>query len=281
MNRIKTFVLMVVLTALFLMIGNLIAGRTGIIFAFFFAGIMNFVSYWYSDKIVLSMYGAKKIEEGDFPEIYSIVREVSLGANIPTPSVYLIENASPNAFATGRAPEHSAVALTTGIIKLLDKEELKGVIAHEISHIKNRDTLVQTVAATIAGAIMMFASIARWSAIFGGFSRDNDRGGNIISLIVIAVLAPIAALLIQMAISRSREYMADEGSAKLTKNPLSLAHALKKLEGAVKIKKMEVNQATSHLFIVNPLRGNFIAGLFSTHPPIEERIKRLENLEII
>jgi len=269
---------MLTMTLLLVLVGNLVAGKTGSVFAFLIAFFMNFFTYWYSDKIVLSMYGAKRIYEDDFPEIYSIVRDVSRKAGIKMPDVYLIEEESPNAFATGRGPEKSAVALTTGIIEILNRDELEGVIGHEISHIKNRDTLISTIAATLAGAIMMLASIARWLAFFGGFSRDDEDRGNIIVFLIIAILAPIAAMLIQMAISRQREYMADEGSAKVTGKPLSLAKALSKLHESLKYRRMQVNHATAHLFIVNPLRGDFISNLFSTHPPVEKRIERLKSL---
>ncbi|RLD14141.1 MAG: protease HtpX [Caldiserica bacterium] len=276
--RLRTFLLMLSMTLLLVFVGNLVAGKTGSIFAFLIASFMNFMTYWYSDKIVLSMYRAKRIYEDDFPEIYSIVRDVSRKAGIKMPDVYLIEEKSPNAFATGRGPEKSAVALTTGIIEILNRDEFEGVIGHEISHIKNRDTLISTIAATLAGAIMMLASIARWLAFFGGFSRDDEDRPNLIVFLIIAILAPIAAMLIQMAISRQREYMADEGSAKITGKPLSLAKALSKLHESLKYRRMQVNHATAHLFIVNPLRGDFISNLFSTHPPVEKRIERLKSL---
>jgi len=278
MNQFKTFLLMLVLTALFIVVGSAIGGRSGAVYAFIFAALMNFVTYWFSDKIVLRMYGAQEVSQADADELYQIVGELTNKASLPMPKVYIIENDTPNAFATGRNPDHAAVAVTTGILRILSKDELMGVIGHELSHIRHRDILISTMAATIAGAISMLASIARWGAIFGG-SRDNEEGGggNILFVLLFTMVASIAAMLIQMAISRSREYLADEGGAHLS-HPLSLAKALDKLETAAQRIPMKANPSTAHLFIVNPLRGGGVLSLFSTHPPIEERIARLEEM---
>jgi heat shock protein HtpX len=280
MNHFKTFFLMLVLMGIFILVGTAIGGRSGAIYAFVFAGLMNFVMYWFSDKIVLRMYGAKEVTQGESPVLYQIVGELVNKASLPMPKVYMIDNDTPNAFATGRNPEHAAVAVTTGILRILSKEELMGVIAHELSHIKHRDILISTIAATMAGAISMLASMARWGAIFGG-GRSNDEegggGGNFLVVILVSIFASIAAMLVQMAISRSREYMADEGGAHLA-HPLSLAKALGKLEIAAQRVPMEANPSTAHMFIVNPLRGGGVLSLFSTHPPIEERIAKLEEM---
>jgi len=280
MNYFKTFLLMLVLTALFILVGSVIGGKSGAIYAFVFAAMMNFFVYWFSDKIVLRIYGARQVSQSEAPDLYQIVGELSNKASLPMPKVYLMENDTPNAFATGRNPEHAAVAVTTGIMKILSKEELQGVIGHELSHIRHRDILISTIAATIAGAISMLASIARWGAIFGGGRSDNEEGGgggNFLFVILFTMVASIAAMLIQMAISRSREYLADEGGAHLS-HPLSLAKALGKLEMAAQRIPMEANPSTAHMFIVNPLRGGGVLSLFSTHPPIEERIARLEEM---
>ena len=276
MNYFKTTVLLAVLTAILVFFGSAFGGRNGAVTALIFAGVMNFVAYWFSDKIVLRMYSAKKVDEKDAPELHAIVRNLAMKANLPMPAVYLMENATPNAFATGRNPEHAAVAATTGIIQLLTKEELSGVIGHELAHVQNRDILISTVAATIAGAISYLSHMAYWGALFGGGSRD-DRDGSPVALIAMMIVAPIAAMIIQLAISRSREYGADEGGARITGNPLHLANALRKLDYYNKrIPMKDVNQATSHMFIVSPLSGGGITKLFSTHPPIEDRIRRLE-----
>jgi heat shock protein HtpX len=281
MKWFKTTLLMAILTALFIWIGHLIGGKQGALVALIFAGLMNFMAYWFSDKIVLMMYGAKEIKENELPGLFRIVRELCQRANLPMPRLYLIDTDSPNAFATGRNPKNAAVAVTKGLLKLLDEAELKGVIGHELSHIKNRDILISTIAATLAGALSYLAMMARWSLFFGGFggSSEEDRGGNIfglLGLIVFTTLAAFAAMLIQLAISRTREYLADEGGAKLCGNPRFLARALAKLDAFAKRLPLEVNPATSHMFIVNPLRTKDILTLFSTHPPIEERIRRLE-----
>ena len=280
MNQFKTFILMLVLTGIFILVGTAIGGRSGAIYAFVFAGLMNFVMYWFSDKIVLRMYGAKQVSQGEAPELYQIVGELVNKASLPMPKVYIIENDTPNAFATGRNPDHAAVAVTTGILRILSKEELMGVIGHELSHIQHRDILISTIAATMAGAISMLSSMARWGAIFGVGRSDDDEGGgggNFLFVLLFTMVASVAAMLIQMAISRSREYLADEGGAHLA-HPLSLAKALGKLEVAAQKIPMGANPSTAHLFIVNPLRGGGVLSLFSTHPPIEERIARLEEM---
>ena len=279
MNGFKTFFLMLILTVLFILVGTAIGGRNGAIYAFVFAGLMNFVMYWFSDKMVLRMYGAKQVTQGEAPELYQIVGELVNKAGLPMPKVYIMENETPNAFATGRNPEHAAVAVTTGILKILSKEELMGVIGHELSHIQHRDILISTIAATMAGAISMLSSMARWGAIFGGGRSDDEEGGggNILVVLVVSIFASIAAMLIQLAISRSREYLADEGGAHLA-HPLSLAKALQKLEVASQRVPMDANPSTAHMFIVNPLRGGGVLSLFSTHPPIEERVARLEEM---
>ena len=280
MNQFKTFFLMLVLTVLFILVGTAIGGRNGAIYAFIFAALMNFFTYWFSDKIVLRMYGAKEVSQSEAPELYGIVAELTSKASLPMPKVYIMENDTPNAFATGRNPEHAAVAVTTGILRILSKEELMGVIGHELSHIQHRDILISTIAATMAGAISVLASMARWGAMFGGCRSDDEEGGgggNILVVIIVSIFASIAAMLIQMAISRSREYLADEGGAHLA-HPLSLAKALGKLEVAAQRIPMEANPSTAHMFIVNPLRGGGVLSLFSTHPPIEERIARLEEM---
>jgi len=278
-NHFKTFVLMVVLTIIFVALGSLIGGKSGAYIAFTIALIMNFVSYWFCDRIVLAMYGAKPVEESKAPDLYRIVVSLSQRASIPMPKIYIIENESPNAFATGRNPSRGVVAVTTGILKLLSREELEGVLAHEISHIKHRDILIQTVAATLAGAITMIANWARFAAIFGGSSDDDEGGANIFSVIIFSMLAAFAAMLIQLAISRSREYLADEGGARLSGNPFFLSNALKKLHAGIAYNPMnDANPSTAPLFIVNPFSAKGVLALFSTHPPIEERIRRLEDM---
>lgn len=277
MNHLKTFILMTALTILFVFVGSLVGGKNGAYIAFALALAMNLISYWFSDKIVLAMYGAKEVSERDAPELYRIVYNLAQKAQIPPPKVYIIESESPNAFATGRSPSNGVVAVTTGILHLLNREELEGVLAHEISHIKHRDILVQTIAATLAGAITMLANFARFTAFFAPRTSDEEEGGNIFSLVIFSMIAAFAAMLIQLAISRSREYLADEGGAKLSGNPLFLASALRKLAyGVRRVPMGDVNPSTAPMFIVNPLRGEGILALFSTHPPIEERIRRLE-----
>lgn len=279
MNQFKTFLLMLVMTLLFILVGSAVGGKNGVVYAFIFAGLMNFFAYWFSDKIVLRMYRAKEVSQGEAPELYGIVAELTSKASLPMPKVYIMENDTPNAFATGRNPEHAAVAVTTGILKMLSKEELMGVIGHELSHVRNRDILVSTVAATLAGAIAMLSRMAQFGAMFGG-GRSNEeggRGGNILVVLIVSIFASMAAMLIQMAISRSREYLADEGGAHLA-HPLSLAKALGKLDMASKRIPMKANPSTAHMFIVNPLKGGGVLSLFSTHPPMEERIARLEEM---
>jgi len=281
MNQFKTFFLMLVLTVLFILVGTAIGGRSGAIYAFIFAALMNFFTYWFSDKIVLRMYGAKEVSQSEAPELYGIVAELTSKASLPMPKVYTMENDTPNAFATGRNPQHAAVAVTTGILRILSRDELMGVIGHELSHIQHRDILISTIAATMAGAISVLASMARWGAMFGGFGRSDDEegggGGNILVVLFVSIFASIAAMLIQLAISRSREYLADEGGAHLA-HPLSLAKALQKLEIASQRVPMNANPSMAHMFIVNPLRGGGVLSLFSTHPPIEERVARLEEM---
>jgi heat shock protein HtpX len=251
------------------------------IYAFIFAFVMNMISYWFSDKIVLRMYGAQEVTEAEAPMLWGVTHNLSLKMNMPMPKVYVIPSDSPNAFATGRNPKHAAVAATEGIMRLLTREELEGVMAHELGHVRNRDILIGTIAAAIAGAISMLAHMAQWAMIFGGFGgrRDDDEGaGSMIGGILMIILAPIAAALIQMAISRSREYEADATGARICGNPLWLANALRKLHTASQRVPLNANPATAHMFIVNPLRGGGLVNLFSTHPPLEDRIARLETM---
>jgi len=277
MNQIKTMMLLVVLTLILVWAGAAFGGKQGMTMALIFAVGMNFFAYWFSDKIVLRMYGAQEVSETEAPELYSVVRRLSQKAQIPMPRVYVIQEDQPNAFATGRNPKHAAVAVTTGIMRILSTEELSGVIGHELSHITHRDILVSTIAATIAGAISYLAQMAQWAAIFGHRGND-DEGGSPIAALVMMIVGPIAALIVQMAISRSREYLADEGGARLAGNPRYLSNALRKLNAASQRIPMDANPATSHMFIVNPLSGGGLLKLFSTHPPIEERIARLEDM---
>jgi heat shock protein HtpX len=279
-NVLRTTVLLAALTALFLVIGGAIGGNQGLFIAFVFALVMNFASYWFSDKIVLTMYGAREVSLNEAPDLYRLVQRLAQRAGIPMPRVYIIASEAPNAFATGRNPQHGAVAVTEGILRTLDTDELAGVLAHELGHIRNRDTLIMTVAATLAGAITMLAHMAQWGAIFGFGRRDDEDsgGGGMLSLLFMAILAPIAATLIQLAISRSREYFADSTGAAIAGSPSGLARALEKLHYASQRLPMEANPATAHLFIVNPLTGGSLANLFSTHPPIEERIRRLRRI---
>lgn len=274
-NQVKTVLLLGALTALILFFGKLVGGTRGMQIALILAAAMNFFSYWFSDKIVLRMYGAQEVSPQEAPELHAMVADLAREANIPMPRVYIIPEESPNAFATGRNPEHAAVAVTHGILRLLTPTELKGVLAHEVGHIKNRDILIQSIAATLGGAIMVLADMARFSAFFGGGREDEEGGGNILATLLFSILAPIAALLIQMAISRSREYIADETGAYLCHNPESLARALEKLAYGSQQIPLEANPATENMFIVSPLTGGGLLNLFSTHPPIEERIARL------
>jgi heat shock protein HtpX len=280
-NTLKTTLLLGLLTGIILWFGQYFGGSQGLTVAFLFAVIMNFGSYWFSDKIVLAMYRARPVGMNDAPELYRIVQNVTTRAGMPMPKLYVIPTDAANAFATGRNPEHAAVAVTEGIMRLMSWEELEGVLAHEISHVKNRDILIGSIAATLAGVIMMLASMARWGAIFGGFSRDErENGAGIIGLLVMSIVAPLAAMLIQMAISRSREYQADASGAEILHNGESLAHALEKLESASQRVPLDASPQTAHLFIVNPLRGRSLESLFSTHPPIEERIRRLRAMRV-
>ena len=282
-NLIKTGFLLAVLTCLLVLVGGAIGGQQGMTIAFVLAFVMNVGSYWFSDKIVLSMYGAQPVDEAQAPGLYRIVRELAAAAKIPVPPIYLIQDGSPNAFATGRNPSHAAVAVTEGILRIMSEDELKGVLAHELSHVKNRDTLIMTIAATLAGAITYLAQMAQWAAIFGGGRRSDDEGeggGGLIGMLLMAILAPFAAMLIQMAISRGREYEADASGARLCHRASGLEHALEKLETASQQASLGATPATAHLFIVNPLTGGGIATLFSTHPPIEERIARLRAMKV-
>ncbi len=279
MNIVKTGLLLGALTGLLMLIGGYFGGQQGVVIAFIFAMVMNFGSYWFSDKLILRMYKAQEVSESQAPELYAMVKNLALKASLPVPKVYIIPEDTPNAFATGRNEHHAVVAVTEGILRILNRDELEGVIAHELTHIKNRDMLIGSVAATLAGAIVMLANMAQWAAIFGGASRDNDdEGGGIVGLIFMAILAPIAATIIQMAISRSREYLADEGGAKVSKKPYGLAGALEKLSRASQAVPMDANPSTAHMFIVNPLTGKSLMNLFSTHPPVEERIARLKSM---
>jgi len=275
-NQFRTALLLGALTVLIMVFGQVLGGRQGMVIALIFAAGMNFFSYWYSDKIVLRMYRAEEIDARNSSNLYEIVKQLSQRAGLPMPRVYRIPQEAPNAFATGRNPEHAVVAVTDGLLKMMNKDELRGVLAHEMAHIKDRDILIGSIAATMAGAIMLLASMARWSAIFGGMRNDGEGGGRgIIGLIAMSVIAPLAAMVVQMAISRSREYLADRVGGDISQNPEGLARALEKLGAYSRRIPMAANPSTAHMFIVNPLSGGGIAHLFSTHPPIEERVARL------
>jgi heat shock protein HtpX len=280
MNTLRTTILLAALTALLVWGGNLLGGTQGAVIALIFAGVMNFFSYWYSDRMVIAMYRGKEVGPDEDPELYHIVQDVSQRAGLPMPRVYVIPQQTPNAFATGRNPQHAAVAVTQGIRRILTTAELRGVLGHELAHVQHRDILVSTIAATLAGAISYLAWMAQWAMIFGGQSRDERGSGGIFGLLIMMIVAPLAAMIIQMAVSRSREYGADEGGARITGDPLSLASALRKLHVASERIPLQVNQATgnatAHMFIVNPFTGGGLRSLFSTHPPIEDRIARLE-----
>ena len=277
MNYVKTILLLLGLSLILIWAGSLLGGAKGAVLAFVFSLVLNGVTYWFSDKIVLAMYRAKELSRQEFPRIYDIVEKLSVKAGIPCPKVYMAEAAAPNAFATGRDPKHAALCLTSGIMNMLDEEELSGVISHELAHIRNHDTLIMTIAAAMASAIMMLANMARWAAFSGGTSRGKrDSSLNAIAFLVIGILAPLAAMLVQLAISRSREYAADATGAKVSGRPLDLARALEDMTKVSKTYRLEASPQTAHLFIVNPLSGNFLANMFSTHPPIQERVKRLK-----
>ncbi|MGB9892344.1 MULTISPECIES: zinc metalloprotease HtpX [Thermodesulfovibrio] len=276
MHTLKTLVLMVFLTVFFIFVGSLIGGKHGATLALIMALGMNFFAYFFSHKIVLAMYGAKEVSEAEAPELYNIVRRLAQKAELPMPKVYIIDSEQPNAFATGRSPKHGVVAVTTGIMRILSREELEGVIGHELAHIKHRDILISTIAATIAGAISYLAQMAMWANIFGGRHDDEEGGGHPIVALLMMIIAPLIAMIIQLAISRSREYAADEDGARIAGNPLYLSNALRKLHYASQAIPMDANPGTAHMFIVNPLSGKTLMKLFSTHPPIDERIARLE-----
>jgi heat shock protein HtpX len=278
MNRIKSVMLLATLTALILWVGQALGGQSGLMMGLIFAAVMNFSAYWWSDQIVLRMYGAQEVSRAQVPELWSIVNELAQRANLPMPRLYIIPEQAPNAFATGRNPEHAAVAVTAGLLDVMDRQELAGVLAHELSHVKHRDTLIMTIAGSLAGAMSMIANMAMFSAFFGGgFGDDDDEGASPIGGLLGVLIAPIAASLIQMAISRSREFMADEEGAALTRQPLALARALSKLEAWKQRLPMHAGSpATAHLFIVNPFTGGGLSNLFSTHPSTQERIERLQ-----
>jgi heat shock protein HtpX len=280
MNRMKTMVLLATLTALLLWAGQALGGQNGLVMALILAGLMNFGAYWWSDKLVLRMYGAQEVAEREAPELHAIVRGLARRAEIPMPRVYLIAQDAPNAFATGRSPQQAAVAVTEGLLRLLDRDELAGVLAHELGHVKNHDTLIMTVAATIAGAVSMLANMAQWSLLLGGgrsSADDGEEGTSPAAGLLGVLVAPFAAMLVQMAISRSREFLADEAGARLTGAPLALAGALRKLEAWSRQVPMTAGTpATAHLFIVNPFAGEGLVRLFSTHPSTQARVERLE-----
>jgi heat shock protein HtpX len=274
-SYVKTALLLGLMTGLILVVGKLIGGNGGMVIALVFAAVLNFVSYWFSDKIVLKMYRGREVSPAEAPRFHAIVDRLIARSGLPKPKLYLLPGDSPNAFATGRNPAHAAVAATEGILRFMDDEEMEGVLAHELAHVKHRDILISSVAATIAGAVTMLAHVARWGAIFGGYGNRDDRGGNPFALLMTAILAPIAAMIIQMAVSRSREYAADEGGAAMAGQPYGLARALEKLDTLSKRLPMAAAPETAHMFIVQPFTGQAFMSLFSTHPPIAERIKRL------
>jgi heat shock protein HtpX len=279
-NTLKVWMLMAVLTVLLVLLGQAVGGQSGALFFLIIALGMNFFSYYYSDKIAIKMTGSRPVSESEAPELYAIVRRLAAKAGLPMPKLYITPSPQPNAFATGRNPQNSAVAVTEGLMRMLNRTELEGVLAHELAHIKNRDVLVGTVAAAMAGAITMIASLIKWGAILG-MNRDGDEGpGHLAGALVLAIVAPIAAMLIQLAVSRSREYMADATGAWMAGNSDGLANALLKLERGAQAMPMEVNPAASHLFIVNPLSGSAVLNLFSTHPPIADRVRKLRELRL-
>ncbi|TGC11499.1 zinc metalloprotease HtpX [Methanolobus halotolerans] len=279
-NMLKTTILLASLTGLLVLVGRLVGGMSGMIIAFLFAVVLNFGSYWYSDKIVLKMYRAQEVTSAEHPQLYGIVQKLAMRANLPMPKVYIVNTSMPNAFATGRDPQHAAVAATSGILDLLTAEELEGVLAHELAHVKNRDTLISAIAATIAGVITMIATWVQWAAIFGGIGGRDGEGNGILGFIALAIVAPVAATIIQLAISRSREFAADSEGANISQKPWALANALEKLEyGSSHYQErrgdVQASESTAHMFIVNPLKGSKLMSLFRTHPATEERIKRL------
>ena len=276
MKQFKTMVLMTALTVLLVLIGGAVGGRSGMVIFLMIAVVMNLLGYWHSDKIAIRMTRAKKVSEQEAPELYNVVRALATSAHLPMPRIYITPSPQPNAFATGRNPSHAVVAVTEGLLNLLDQEELEGVLAHELAHIKNRDILISTIAAVMAGAITMIGMMLRWGLFFG--SDDDESPLGLVGVIAMAILAPIAALLIQMAISRSREYQADASGASITHKPEGLAQALLKLEQGAKRVPMPVNPAAAHLFIINPFAGQNLVNLFSTHPPIQERVKKLREM---
>ncbi len=278
MNTTKTLLLMAALTALFMIAGQAMGGQQGMTIALLLALGLNFFAYWNSDKMALAMNRAREVSIAEAPDLHALVRALAARAGIPTPRVYVVDDPTPNAFATGRNPEHAAVAVTTGILQVLDRYELEGVIAHELAHIKNRDILIGSIAAVMAGAISYLATMAQWSMLFGGGRSDDQEGSNPLVMLVTMLVAPLAASLIQMAISRSREYIADATGAAICGHPQSLASALNKLANYNAQRPMNVNPASAQMYIVNPLSGGSIAGLFSTHPPMEERIRRLMSM---
>lgn len=279
MNTMKTVLLMTLIMVIFLLVGQMLGGTQGMTLALILSVAINFITYWFSDKIVLAMYRAKEVTESDEPRVYAILRTLTAQAELPMPRVFIIPNETPNAFATGRNPAHASVAVTQGILKLLSEDELEGVLGHELAHVKHRDILTGTIVATMVGTVTFLARMAGWSMMFFGGSRDDRRGSSGLGELFLIIVAPLAAVLIQLAISRSREYAADEGGSRISHKPLSLANALRKLErGVERIPMEQASPASAHLFIVNPLRGGGILSLFSTHPPIEGRIERLERL---
>jgi heat shock protein HtpX len=281
MNNLKTVFLFGLLTAVLVGVGWAIGGYAGMIAFLVIAGVMNFVGFWFSDKLALRMSGAHEVTMQQEPRLHSLIEEVAAGAGMPKPKVYVIQSDTPNAFATGRSPKHAAVAVTTGIMRLLDERELRGVVGHELSHVRNRDILINTVVATVAGAITMIAWMLQWTLIFGGGRRDRNNPLGMIALLATIILAPLAATLIRLAISRSREYEADASGARMVHDPEALASALEKLHMGVQMRPMPENgvtQATAHMYIVNPLKGEGLATLFSTHPPIEQRVARLRHM---
>lgn len=280
MNYVKTGILLVVLTLILVWIGGAVGGSRGAMTAFIMALVINGISYWFSDKIVLSLYRAYEVPKHQYHHLYGLVEDLASNAKLPMPRIFMIEEGSPNAFATGRDPQHACLCVTKGLLKILEEDELKGVLAHELAHVKNRDTLIMTVTAAIAGAIMMLANMVRWGMVFGSGSKDRRDSGNILGLIAISILAPMAALMVQLAISRSREYGADRRGSYMARDSRGLASALNKLSQASRYYRLQASPQTAHLFIVNPLRASFLMNLFSTHPPIKDRIARLNKISI-